>query len=72
MNKLENFLREKTLWVSQGNHSNNRNTGNLNVIHIIGTTLIMVPTNSKYNINDRKLINVNESSRKVSIFLVRI
>jgi len=59
MNKVRNeqvrkFPSTKTLWASQGNHGNNRNTGNLNVICMLGTTLIMEPTEHKYNISDRK------------------
>jgi hypothetical protein len=54
MNKLKNFLSSKTLRASQGNHSNNRNTGNLNVNCKLGTAVILVPTKNKLNISDRK------------------
>jgi hypothetical protein len=45
------FPSSKTLWASQGNHGN---TSNLTVICVPGTAVIMVHTNNKRDISERK------------------
>jgi len=51
---VKKFPSSKTLRASQGNHSNNRNTDNLNVNCKLGTAVISVPTKNKHNISDKK------------------